>query len=106
MKKILPALPVCLFLAIPFGSLHAHNDIDDVPVNTTQELVDWCRNEVEQRALSQDQTPRNWRASQLVKGNYLHVRLTYRIEYVDKVADCKIRKGAQRRYAVFNDSTE
>lgn len=99
-------VPACLFLVIPFTAAYGHNDIDDVPINTAQELVEWCKNEVEQRYLGQDKIPRNWRVSHTVKGNYLHVRLTFRIEYADKIADCQVRRGAQRRYALFQENVE
>lgn len=100
------AIPACLFLVIPFPGSFAHNDIDDVPINTAQDLVEWCKNEVEQRYLGQDKTPRNWRVSHVVKGNYLIARLTFNIEYADKHAECQIRKGAQRRYAVFQEKVD
>ena len=96
----------CLFLVIPFPNAFAHNDIDDVPIKIGQELVEWCKNEAEQRYLGQDKTPRNWRVSHLVKGNYLITRLTFNIEYADKHAECQIRKGAQRRYAVFQEKVD
>lgn len=104
MKFGLLVLP--LFLAIPYPALAAHNDIDDVPINTAQELVEWCKNEVEQRYLGQDKTPRNWRVSHSVKGNYLQARLTFSIDYADKKAECHIRKGAQRRYAIFQENVD
>jgi hypothetical protein len=87
---------ICLFLVIPITAIYAHNN----------ELVAWCQNEVEQVYLARDQVPRNWRVRHHRKGNYIIVRLKFRIKYEDKVATCQIRKGAQRRYAIFQDNVE
>ena len=106
MKNLAWVLAVCLFMVIPLPAVFAHNDIDDLPINTAQELVEWCKNEVEQRSLGQDKIPRNWRVSHSVKGNYLHVRLTYKIEYDDRIAVCQVRKDAQRHYAIYQDIVE
>jgi hypothetical protein len=97
---------ICLFLVIPITAIYAHNNDDEIPINTAQELVAWCQNEVEQVYLARDQVPRNWRVRHHRKGNYIIVRLKFRIKYEDKVATCQIRKGAQRRYAIFQDNVE
>jgi hypothetical protein len=83
----------CLFLVIPIPVIHVHND-DEVPINDARELVEWCRNEVEQLYLARDQVPRNWCIAQTHKGNYI------------KMAACQVRKGAQRRYAIFQPDVE
>lgn len=94
-------LAISLFLVIQISSIFAHNTDDELPITNAQELAVWCQHEVEQLYLANDQEPRNWRISHVMKGNYIHVQLTFRINDEDKIAACRIRKGAQRRYAIF-----
>ena len=96
----------CLFLVIPNTPIHAHNYDAEAPINDPRELVEWCQHEVEQLYLARDQVPRNWRIAHIRKGNYIKVKLTFRINYEDKTAACQIRKGAQRRYAIFQPEAD
>ena len=97
---------LCLFLAIPITAIQAHNHDYEKPIETAQQLVEWCQYEVEQRYLARDQQPRNWRISHVRKGNYLKVKLKFRIYYQEKSAVCRIRIGAQQQYAVYQESPD
>lgn len=79
--------------------VHAHEE--DKPINTSEELSQWCKNLVEQHYLPENRLPRNWREAPLVDGDYYKTKLVYRIEYEDYLAECTVRAGAARKYVVL-----
>ena len=106
MQRWQPGMTACLLLVIQIAEVSAHNNDDEVPINDAQELVAWCQNEVEQLYLASDKIPRNWRVSHVKQGNFIKVKLKFRVEYEDKSAVCQVRQGAQRRYAIFKANVE
>ncbi len=74
---------------------------EEQPVNSPAELSQWCKTLVEQHYLPQNLMPRNWRESPLVDGDYYKTKLVFRIDYEDYLAECTVRAGAQRKYAVL-----
>lgn len=94
MKRVAYAL-----LVITSFSAVAHDE--DAPINDTAELLDWCKAESEPYFLANDVTPYNWTASWWSEGNTLHVKGGWRIDEGDVIVDCRIVKGAKRKYAVY-----
>lgn len=82
-----------------FSSAFAHDE--DVPINNTKELKDWCKKESENYFVSKEKTPYNWTASWRTKGNMLIVEGKWRVNREDIVVKCKIAKGAERKFAIY-----
>lgn len=97
-KPVLLSLGLALITSLP---AFAYDD-DEKPVSSPDELSQWCKHLVEQNHLPQNQLPRNWRESPVVKGDYYKTKLVYRIDYDDYEAECTVRAGAQRKYVVLN----
>lgn len=78
---------------------HAHQE--DVPISTAPELRDWCKAESEAHFVGHGVTPYNWSASYWDDGRVLKVEGKWRVEKRWVTVECRIAKGAQRRYAVM-----
>ncbi len=68
-------------------------------INNSEELNNWCRNESSQYFLTQDITPYNWSSSRINEGNFIKVKGRWLIkrEYIE--VKCSIRAGVSERYA-------
>lgn len=78
----------------------------DEPINDAAELRDWCKAESEAEFVAKDVTPYNWSASRWQDGNILLVKGYWRIESDDVMVECRIVKGARRKYAVYEVAVE
>lgn len=101
MRHLLPTLACGLLLAAPAFASHD----DDLPIATTAELRDWCRAESEAYFVGRGETPYNWTASDVVRGNTLFVDGRWRIGGVYYAVSCRITQGAQRQYASIDIKT-
>ena len=81
------------------GPAIAHDD--EAPIQTASELRDWCQHETGAFFVGKGQTPHNWRASYIERGNAFHVAGKWRVDSNDVEVECSVARGAQRRYANF-----
>ena len=80
----------------------APTNFDDVPIATATELRDWCRDESQAYFVGHGDTPYNWTASDVVRGNAFHVDGRWRVDGVYYDVKGRITAGAMRRYAVID----
>lgn len=89
---------IIFFLFILFAvPVLAHEE--DLPINSSSELREWCREESEAYFVGKGVTPYNWSASYWDKGNTLFVKGNWRVDGKDIIVECRIAKGAKRKYA-------
>jgi hypothetical protein len=74
---------------------------EEMIINTTAELKDWCKNESSMYFLAHDITPYNWTASWWTDGNILHVKGTWEINEKETAIKCSVRRGVSEKYAVW-----
>lgn len=92
------AVTMVLLAALGAGTIHAHES-DELPVLSGSELLDWCRQESEARFVGEGRRATNWTARHLERGNELQVVGHWRVDGERHRVDCRIARGAQRRYA-------
>jgi len=92
------------FAAVWFGvlALSAFAHGEDLPIETSSELRDWCRTQTREYFVDQGKTPFNWTASHRTQGNLLEVRGKWRIDGVDVMVECHVARGAKRADASFS----
>lgn len=81
---------------------HAHGE--DVIIEYSHELLEWCKTETEGYYVANGITPYNWSASWWEKGNTLFVKGHWLIENEHVAVGCRVAKGAKRKYAIFEFS--
>ena len=96
MHRVLPAIVSFLFASMAY----AHSD--DVAVLTSADLRDWCRMASEAHFVGRGQTPYNWVASHVERGNALRVDGRWRVEGRERVITCRAPRGAQQRFATMD----
>ena len=72
---------------------------DEVVLNTSTDLRDWCQRETEAQLIGQQLTPSNWTARHYEKGNTLVVEGHWRIDGESVDVECRVARGAQARFA-------
>ncbi|MFO1464989.1 MAG: hypothetical protein U1F35_00865 [Steroidobacteraceae bacterium] len=100
-KQRLARSVACSFLF--FGSL-AYADSRDTPINSGSELRDWCKAESEASLIGKGIRPANWTASFWSEGNTLIAKGQWRIDASEVNVECRVARGAQRRYASISCS--
>lgn len=91
-----------LLAAALLAPLAASAHEDEVPINTSTELRDWCKVKSEAYFVGQGKTPYNWTASDVERGNALFVDGRWRVDGRYFAVSCNVARGAQRQYATFD----
>lgn len=78
----------------------------DKPIKNSEELSQWCKIQVEQYYLARNLTPRQWHMLDASEGDDLKIEISYRINRTDYVAECKSKRAAPRKYAIFHEIGE
>ena len=86
--------------AMLFTSSAAAHD-EEVPINNSTELRDWCKAKSEAYFIGQGKTPYNWSASDVERGNALFVDGKWRVDGEYFGVTCNVARGGQRQYAKF-----
>lgn len=89
------------YTLLVLASFSAPADDSDIPINSTAELTEWCKEESQAYYLSKDMKLYNWTASWWTEGNILHVKGGWRVQGEDVTVHCRIVKGARKKYAVY-----
>lgn len=82
----------------------AFGDSRDTPINSASELRDWCKAESEASLIGKGIRPANWTASFWSEGNTLIAKGQWRIDASEVNVECRVARGAQRRYASISYS--
>ncbi|MBK9132418.1 MAG: hypothetical protein IPM20_12380 [Gammaproteobacteria bacterium] len=90
----------CLMIILLSGNVLAYDD-DEVPIDNSTQLREWCKSESEAYFIAQDIEPRNWSASYWDEGNILNVKGSWRVGDKNVEVQCRIRRGAQTKYAML-----
>ncbi len=90
---------VCLALMLASIQVLAHDE--DIPIHNLQELHDWCKAESEAYYVGKSIAPYNWSASSWEKGDVLFVKGRWLIKSSYITVECRVAKGARRKYAVY-----
>lgn len=89
-------LPMTVFcLCASAASAHT----DDVPIQTSAELRDWCRMASEAHFVGQGETPYNWVASYVEQGNAFRVDGRWRVDGRERAVTCRAARGALPKFA-------
>ena len=89
-------LPMILFcLCASAASAHT----DDVPIQTSADLRDWCRMASEAHFVGQGETPYNWVASYVEQGNTFRVDGRWRVDGRERAVTCRAARGALPKFA-------
>ena len=78
---------------------YAHDD--DVRINNATELKAWCKQESQNYFAAIEKVPYNWTASWWTEGNTIFAEGVWRVNGDDIVVKCRIVRGAERKYAVY-----
>ena len=102
MEYSLKAL-VLIFSAISSFSTSANEAKyhEEIFINNTAELKEWCKNESSMFFLAQDITPYNWTASWWTEGNFLHVKGAWKINKEEATIKCSVRRGVSEKYVIW-----
>lgn len=95
MLRVLPVIACCLCVSV--ASAHT----DDVPIQTSADLRDWCRMASEAHFVGRGLTPYNWVASHVERGNAFHVDGRWRVDGRERAVTCRAARGAQQRFATM-----
>jgi hypothetical protein len=87
-----------VFMAV-MGTADAYDETE--PINDAFELQEWCKSETEAYYIGKGITPYNWSADWWEEGNTLHVKGRWLIGHDYVVAECRVSKGARRKYAIY-----
>ena len=93
-------------LLVVFVSVATWADDDDIPIDSSSQLREWCKAETEAHFVAQDITPHNWSASWWEEGNILMVEGSWLVGNDHVVVKCRVAKGAKTKYAIYEFVTE
>lgn len=79
---------------------------EEAPIATSAELRAWCKAETEAYYVARGITPYNWSASGWEEGGTLFVRGGWLIGRDRVGVECRVAKGAKRKYAVYEIPNE
>ena len=99
MKRI-----ACLVLMLLPFTTYAHDQ--DLFINDTSDLLQWCKAETEDHYVAKGVTPYNWTASWREQGNTLLVKGNVRVESNEVSIECRITKGAKKQHMVYEIRSE
>lgn len=94
------------FILLCTISLHAMALEGDIPIKNTEDLSHWCKVQVEQFYISRNLTPRQWHVLDASEGDNLKIEISYRINRTDYIAECKSKRNAPRKFAIFHEVGE
>jgi hypothetical protein len=95
-----PVRHLLLAAALLFStSVSAHDD--ELPIDNSTQLRDWCKAKSEAHFVGQGRTPYNWTARDVERGNALFVDGKWRVDGEYFSVTCNVARGAQRQYAKF-----
>jgi hypothetical protein len=80
---------------------HKHEHENDRVIENSFELREWCKDESEAYYIAKGITPYNWSDSWWEKGNTLFVKGNWLIGHDHISVECRIAKGARKKYASF-----
>ena len=90
---------ICVCISIISSCVFA--DDGNEPIRSTAELQQWCKYKSADHYVAQDITPFNWSASWWIKSNVLHVKGEWKVNNKKQQVNCRVLKGAARKYAVI-----
>jgi hypothetical protein len=67
--------------------------------NSASQLVTWCRDEAQARAIAQGHRTYQWTASHSESGNTLNVAGRLHVEGGDFTVTCRVARGARQEFA-------
>ncbi len=83
-------------------SAYAHDK--EITIDNSSELLEWCKAESVAHFVGIGVIPYNWTADWWEEGNILKVKGSWLVgsDYVD--VNCRVAKGARKKYAVYEIS--
>ena len=94
------------FILLSAISLHAMALEGDIPIKNSEDLANWCKVQVEQFYIARNLTPRQWHTLDASEADNLKIEISYRINRTDFVAECKSKRNAPRKFAIFHEIGE
>lgn len=75
---------------------------DELQLNSSADLRLWCKNKSEKYFLAKDKAPYNWASSWRNEGNIINIKGSWKVNSMEYMVKCRVRKGLKEKYAVIS----